>query len=50
MRMMSESKTVTRDPSWSGPTISTSPGEILREESLMPFGLRQVEAAERLGI
>ena len=48
MLMRSASKTVTRDPAWPGPTIS--PGEMLREEFLKPLGLRQVDAAQRLGI
>lgn len=48
MPMMSASKTVTRDPNWPGPAIS--PGEMLLEEFLRPLGLRQVEAAQRLGI
>lgn len=41
-------KTITRDPGWLGPTIP--PGEMLLEEFLNPLGLRQVEAARRLGI
>ncbi len=48
MPMMSESKTITRDPGWSGPTVS--PREMLLEEFLEPLGLQQVEAAKRLGI
>ena len=48
MPMMSESKTITRDPGWFGPTIS--PGEMLLEEFLKPLGLQQAEAARRLGI
>ena len=48
MSMMSESKTITRDPDWSGPAVS--PGEMLLEEFLKPLGLQQVEAAKRLGI
>lgn len=48
MPMMSASKTITRDPNWPGPAIS--PGEILLEEFLKPLGLRQVEAARRLGV
>lgn len=43
-----ESKTITRDPSWLGPAVS--PGEMLLEEFLKPLGLRQTEAARRLGI
>ena len=43
-----ESKTITRDPNWTGPAIS--PGEMLLEEFLKPLGLRQAQAAERLGI
>lgn len=42
------SKTITRDPSWLGPTIS--PGEMLLEEFLKPMAIGQVEAARRLGI
>lgn len=48
MPMMSESKTITRDRNWFGPTIS--PGEMLLEEFLQPLGLAQAEAARRLGI
>ncbi len=48
MPTKSASKTITRDPSWLGPTIP--PGEMLLEEFLNPLGLRQVEAARRLGI
>ncbi len=48
MPTKSVSKTITRDPSWLGPTIP--PGEMLLEEFLNPLGLRQVEAARRLGI
>ena len=48
MPTMSESKTITRDPRWSGPAIP--PGEMLLEEFLKPLGLRQTQAAERLGI
>ena len=48
MPTTSASKTITRDPDWSGPAIS--PGEMLREEFLRPLGLRQVDAAQRLGI
>ena len=46
--MKSKSKITTRDPNWPGPAIS--PGEMLLEEFLKPLGLRQVEAAKRLGI
>ena len=48
MHTKSASKTITRDPSWLGPAIP--PGEMLLEESLKPFGLRQVDAANQLGI
>ena len=48
MPTKSQSKTITRDPSWIGPAIP--PGEMLLEEFLEPLGLRQAEAAERLGI
>ena len=48
MPMMSESKTITRDPGWPGPAVS--PGEMLLEEFLKPLGLQQAEAARRLGI
>jgi len=48
MSTKSESKTVIRDPSWLGPAIA--PGDILLEEFLKPMGLRQVEAARRLGV
>ena len=48
MPTKSESTVITRDPRWSGPAIS--PGEILLEEFLKPLGLRQADAAERLGI
>lgn len=48
MPMKSSSRTITRDPSWLGPSIS--PGEILREEFLKPLGMGQVEAARRLGV
>ncbi len=46
--MKSKSKITIRDPNWPGPDIS--PGEMLLEEFLKPLGLRQVEAARRLGI
>ena len=49
MPMTSESRTITtRDPDWPGPAIS--PGEMLLEEFLEPLGLRQSEAAQKLGI
>ena len=48
MPTRSESKTITRDPNWTGPAIS--PGEMLLEEFLKPLGLRQADAAQRLGI
>jgi antitoxin HigA-1 len=48
MRTKSASKTITRDPNWLGPAIS--PGEILLEDYLKPLGVRQLEAAKRLGI
>ena len=48
MPARSASKTITRDPDWPGPAVS--PGEMLLEESLKPLGLRQAEAAQRLGI
>ena len=48
MPARSASKTVTRDPDWPGPAIT--PGEMLLEEFLKPLGLRQTEAATRLGI
>ena len=48
MPTKSASKTITRDPNWLGPAIP--PGEMLLEEFLKPLGLRQVEAARRLGI
>ncbi|HJN44721.1 MAG: HigA family addiction module antitoxin [Vicinamibacterales bacterium] len=48
MPTKSKSRTITRDPSWIGPAIP--PGEMLLEEFLKPLGLRQAEAAERLGI
>ena len=41
-------KTITRDPQCLGPAIP--PGEILLEEYLKPLGVRQLEAARRLGI
>ena len=48
MPMKLESKTIIRDPSWSGPAIP--PGEMLLEEFLKPLGLRQAQAAKQLGI
>lgn len=48
MPTKSASRTITRDPQWLGPAIP--PGEMLLEEFLKPLGLRQVEAAEKLGI
>jgi addiction module HigA family antidote len=48
MPTKSASKIITRDPNWLGPAIP--PGEILLEEYLKPLGVRQVEAARRLGI
>ena len=48
MPTRSESKTISRDPDWPGPAVS--PGEMLLEEFLKPLGLRQAEAAKRLGI
>ena len=48
MPTTSELKTVTRDSNWPGPAIS--PGEMLLEEFLKPLGLRQADAAQRLGI
>ena len=48
MPARSASKTITRSPCWPGPAVP--PGEMLLEEFLKPLGLRQAEAAERLGI
>jgi len=48
MRTKSVSKIITRKPDWIGPSIS--PGEILREEFLVPLGLDQVRAARKLGV
>ncbi len=48
MSARSTSKTITRAPNWPGPAVL--PGEMLLEEFLKPLGLRQAEAAERLGI
>jgi antitoxin HigA-1 len=41
-------KTITRDPKWLGPAVH--PGEMLREEFLIPLGLTQVEVARELGM
>ena len=43
-----ESKTIIRDPSWSGPAIP--PGEMLFEEFLKPLELQQAQAAKQMGI
>ena len=48
MPAKSESKVITRDPSWAGPAVA--PGEMLLHEFLEPLGHRQAEAAQRLGI
>ena len=48
MPTKSASKTINRNPDWLGPAVA--PGEILLEEYLKPLGVRQVEAARRLGI
>ena len=48
MPTRSESKTILRGSNWMGPAIS--PGEMLLHEFLEPLGLRQAEAAQRLGI
>ena len=48
MPTKSASRIITRDPSWLGPAIP--PGEILLEEFLKPLGVRQAEAARRLGV
>lgn len=48
MPTKSASKTITRDPNWLGPSIP--PGEVLLEEFLKPLGIRQADAARRLGI
>ena len=48
MPTKSASKTITRNPDWIGPAIP--PGEMLLEEFLKPLGLRQVEAADKLGV
>ena len=48
MPLRSESKTITRNPSWRGPTIP--PGEMLLEEFIKPRGLRQADAAKELGV
>ena len=41
-------KTIIRDPAWLGPAVH--PGEMLREEFLVPLGLTQVKAARQLGV
>src|SRR3954463_9272297 len=48
MPTKSASRIIPRDPSWLGPAIP--PGEILLEEFLKPIGVRQAEAARRLGV
>lgn len=48
MPTKSASKIITRDPGWLGPAIP--PGEILLEEFLVPLGIKQADAARRLGI
>lgn len=48
MPSKSMSRIVTRDEAWLGPAIH--PGEILREEFLVPLGIGQAEAARRLGV
>ena len=48
MPTKSAAKTITRDPAWLGPAVH--PGEMLREEFLVPLGLTQVEAAQELGM
>ena len=48
MPTKSVSRIITRDPSWLGPAIP--PGEILLEEFLKPLGVRQADAARRLGV
>ena len=48
MPTRSASKIIARDPNWPGPAIP--PGAMLLEEFLKPLGLRQTEAAARLGI
>lgn len=48
MPTKSAARTITRDPAELGPAVH--PGEMLREEFLVPLGLSQVEAARELGI
>jgi len=48
MPTKSASKIITRDPRWLGPAIP--PGEILQEDFLAPLGIKQVDAARRLGV
>jgi addiction module HigA family antidote len=48
MPTKSAAKTITRDPEWVGPAVH--PGEMLREEFLVPLGLTQVAAARQLAI
>ena len=48
MPATSASKAITRAPDWPRPAVS--PGEMLLEEFLKPLGLRQAEAAARLGV
>ncbi|KAB2961862.1 MAG: HigA family addiction module antidote protein [Thermoanaerobaculia bacterium] len=44
----SAARTITREPTALGPAIH--PGEMLREEFLVPLGLTQTEAARQLGV
>lgn len=46
--MKTPARTITRDPRELG--LAVHPGEMLREEFLVPLGLTQVEAARQLGI
>lgn len=48
MPTRSAARTITRNPGQLGPAIH--PGEMLREEFLVPLALTQVEAAGELGI
>jgi addiction module HigA family antidote len=48
MPTKSASRTITREEKWLGPAIH--PGEMLLEEYLKPLGVRQVEAARKLGV
>ncbi len=48
MPTKSAAKPIIRDPAWLGPAVH--PGEMLREEFLVPLGLTQVEAARQLGM